>query len=97
MTLKPLLLLLITAFILSACSGLKLQNYPSEACTKLPGDKTVAVIKDKCSFCHSGDFATKETICVRKSMIIDAVSAKRMPKIGKLSEEGLNTILKWEL
>ncbi|HNX25728.1 MAG TPA: hypothetical protein PKG60_16900 [Spirochaetota bacterium] len=97
MKLKPLSALIVTALLLSACSGLKLQNYPPETCTKLPGDKTVNVIKDRCSLCHKGDFAAKETICIRKSMIIDAVSAKRMPKFGKLSEEELNTILKWEL
>jgi len=97
MKLKPFLILITTALILTACSGMKLQDYPAEKCAKLPGEKTVSVIQDKCSLCHKGDFASKETICVRKSMIIDAVSSKRMPKFGKLTEEQLNTILKWEL
>jgi len=96
MKLIPFSVLIITALLLSACSTTKLQNYPAEACKKLPGEKTVNVIKDKCSLCHKGDFASNEMICARKSMIIDAVSSKRMPKIGKLSEEQLNTILKWK-
>jgi hypothetical protein len=97
MKLKQIFALAVTALLLSACSGMKLQDYPAETCSKLPGEKTVSVIKDKCSLCHKGDFATKEAVCARKNMIIDAVSAKRMPKFGKLSEEQLNTILKWEL
>ena len=94
---KSFFAIIITVIIISACSGTKLQKYPSEACAKLPGEKTVSVIKDKCSLCHKGDFATKELICTRKAMITDAVSAKRMPKFGSLSAEELNTILKWEL
>ncbi len=94
---KLLFVLIITALIISACSGTKLQKYPAEACVKLPGEKTVSVIKDRCSLCHKGDFATKELICVRKAMIIDAVTAKRMPKFGSLTADELNTILKWEL
>lgn len=97
MKLKPCILLIAAAIMFSACSGMKLQNYPSEKCAKLPGDKTVSVIKDRCSLCHKGDFSTKERICERKSIIIDSVTAKRMPKFGKLTEDQLNTILKWEL
>jgi hypothetical protein len=97
MKLKQFFALATTALLLSACSGMKLQNYPAESCTKIPGGQTLSIIKDKCSLCHKGDFATKEAVCARKNMIIDAVSAKRMPKFGKLSEEQLNTILKWEL
>ncbi len=89
--------LTITALILSACSGMKLQDYEAEKCAKLPGEKTVNVIKDKCGLCHKGDFATKELICSKKSIITDSVTAGRMPKFGKLSKEELNTILKWEL
>jgi len=97
MKVKMFFLLVITALFLFACSGIKLQKYPSEPCTKLPGDKTVSVVKDRCSSCHKGDFATKELICGRKSIITDSVSAGRMPKFGKLSESELKTILKWEL
>jgi hypothetical protein len=85
------------AIILSACSGMKLQDYEAEKCAKLPGENTVSVIKDKCGMCHKGDFATKELICSRKAMITDSVNAGRMPKFGKLNKEELNTILKWEL
>jgi len=97
MKFKHLLLLLILALIYTACSGTRLQKYPADSCTGLPGDKTVSVIKDKCGLCHAGDFATKELICARKSMITDSVSSKRMPTIGKLTEDQLNTILKWDL
>lgn len=96
MKLKPFIALIITAIIISACSGLKLQGYPPESCTKLPGEKTVIVIKDRCSLCHKGDFATKELICARKDVITDSVTSKRMPQFGNLSTEELNTILKWE-
>ena len=96
MKFKLFFTIIITALILSACSGMKLQNYEAEKCTKLPGEKTVSVINDRCGLCHKGDFATKELICSRKAMITDAVTAGRMPKIGKLSDEELKTILKWE-
>ncbi len=94
---KLLSVLIIAISFFSACSGLELQDYPSDACVKLPGDKTVSVIKDRCSLCHKGDFATKELICARKALITDSVTSKRMPKFGKLSEEEMNIILKWEL
>lgn len=90
-----LTILLIASVILSACSGLKLQKYPSETCTKLPDEQTFKVIIDKCSLCHSKDFETKELICARKSMITDAVQSGRMPKFKKLSGEELKIILKW--
>jgi len=89
--------LFITALILSACSGVKLQDYEAEKCAKLPGEKTISVINDKCGLCHKGDFATKELICSRKAIITDSVKEGRMPKFGKLSDEELKTILKWEL
>jgi hypothetical protein len=97
MNFKPFFALVITALILSACSGMKLQDYESEKCVKLPGEKTLSVIKDKCGLCHKGDFATKELICSRKASIVDSVTTGRMPKFGKLSDEELKTILKWEL
>ena len=97
MKMKLFLLLIITAMLIPACSGLKLQQYPSEPCAKLPGDKAFSVIQDRCSLCHKGDFATKEVTCSKKSIVIDSVSAKRMPKFGNLSEEELSTIVKWEL
>jgi hypothetical protein len=97
MKFKQFSALVITALILSACSGMKLQDYEAEKCAKLPGENTLSVIKDRCGLCHKGDFATKELTCSRKAMITDAVSAGRMPKFGKLSKEELNTILKWEL
>jgi len=96
MKFKLFFTLVITALILSACSGMKLQNYEAEKCAKLPGEKTLSVIKDKCGLCHKGDFATKELTCSRKSMIIDAVSSKRMPKFGKLNDEEFKTIQNWE-
>ncbi len=103
---RVLFVLLITTSFIYACSGIKLQNYPSQSislpparrpCAQLPGNATVSVIKDRCSLCHKGDFKTKESICARKSIIIDSVSKGRMPKFGKLKESELKTILKWEL
>lgn len=96
MSIKPLLLCITGAIIIAACSTTKLQKYPAETCAKLPGDKTFSIIKDKCYMCHKGDFATREMICTRRSMILSAVSSKRMPKIGSLNDEQLNTILKWD-
>jgi len=97
MRFKSFIALIVTATILSACSGMKLQEYPEEKCVKAPGDKTVSVIKDRCGLCHKGDFATKELICARKAVIADSVTSGRMPKFSKLTEEELKTILKWEL
>ncbi len=97
MKFKPFFALIITALLLSACSGIKLQDYEAEKCAKLPGEKTMSVIKDRCGLCHKGDFATKELTCSRKAIITDSVTAGRMPKFGKLSDEELKTILKWEL
>ncbi len=93
---KPLLILLITNLILTACSGLKLQDYQSENCAKMPGEKTVTIIREKCFLCHKGDFATKELICSRKTIITDAVTSGRMPKLKKLNKEQLDIFLKWE-
>jgi hypothetical protein len=87
----------ITILILTGCSGIQLQKYPAETCEKIPGDNTISIINNKCLLCHKGDFATKELICSRKNMIIDAVSTARMPKFRKLSDDELKTILKWEL
>ncbi len=96
---NSLIMFLAAALLFTACSGIgiKLKEYPKEQCTKQPGDKTVAVINDKCGLCHSGDFATKELICERKTIIIDSVSAKRMPKFKTLTENELKTIVKWDL
>jgi len=93
---NTIITLFITTVLFTSCAGVKLQDYPMEPCVKLPGDKTVSVMNDKCGLCHKGDFATKELICGRKAAIIDAVSAKRMPKFKNLSENELKTILKWE-
>lgn len=97
MNFKSLSLLFVTALLISACSGVKLQKYPVEACADTPGEKTLSVIKDKCSLCHSGDFATRESICARKSMITNAVTEGRMPKIGSLTAEELKIIQNWKL
>ena len=97
MNFKTFSLFIITTLVLYGCSGVKLQKYPAEKCAIMPGDKTVNVINDKCSLCHKGDFAGKEMICSKKSLITDAVTSKRMPKIGKLSDDELKTILKWDL
>jgi hypothetical protein len=96
MKVKIFFALVVTVLFIFACSGVKLQKYPSESCVKLPGNKTVSIIKDRCSLCHKGDFATKESICARKGLIIDSVSAGRMPKFGSLKESELKTIVKWE-
>jgi hypothetical protein len=97
MKLQSTLAFLVTILILTGCGGIQLQKYPPEKCEKLPGDNTLSIIKDKCLLCHKGDFATKELICARKNMIIDAVSTARMPKFRKLSDNDLKIILKWVL
>jgi hypothetical protein len=97
MKLQSTLAFLVTILIFAGCSGIQLQKYPAETCEKIPGDKAANIINEKCGLCHKGDFATKELICTRKNMIIDAVSTARMPKFRKLSDEDLKIILKWEL
>lgn len=97
MKVKKFTALIISTVIFTACAGIKLQDYPAESCAKLPGEKTMSVVKDRCGLCHKGDFATRELTCSRKALIIDSVTSKRMPKFGNLNEEALNTILKWEL
>lgn len=96
MKIKHFVTIAALSIMLYACSGVKLQDYPQEPCAKIPGVKTVAIINDKCSLCHKGDFATKELMCARKAIIIDAVTSKRMPKFKKITDDEIQTIVKWE-
>lgn len=73
-----------------------LDNYPKEKCMAVPNDNVMIAIHDNCIKCHTKDFTTKQDICVRKSMIIDAVKTGRMPKMGKLYDHYKNTILGWK-
>lgn len=90
-------LLFTTALILAACGGVKLQHYARKSCETPPGDQTLGLIENKCALCHKGDFATKMDICERKDLIIDAVTAKRMPRLKSLSPEERQTIMDWNL
>ncbi|MCW7752662.1 hypothetical protein OOT00_01525 [Desulfobotulus sp. H1] len=93
----PALLLIWLVIVFSAaCSGIRLQKYPPEACSLLPGNQTMDVIENTCFLCHRGDFATRQDVCERKEMIQDAVLSKRMPKLKSLSEEDLQILLQWE-
>jgi hypothetical protein len=92
---KILLFILIAAGLIIGCLG-NLEKYPKEKCAALPGDNVVKAIHDNCISCHKTDFTTKQDICVRKNMIIDAVKSGRMPKIGTLYESYKTTILNWK-
>ncbi len=83
------------AVFLAACMA-SLEKYDREKCAKLPSDAVVKAIHDNCIKCHTKDFTTKEDICVRRGMIIDAVSTGRMPKMGKLYPHYRDTIVNWK-
>lgn len=73
-----------------------LENYRKEPCKKLPNETVVTALKENCVSCHRNDFNTKEDICSRKSIIIDAVSKGRMPKMGKLYDHYKKTLVEWK-
>jgi hypothetical protein len=77
------------------CLG-SLEKYPKEKCVALPNDSVVTAIHDNCISCHKKDFTTRQDICVRKNMIIDAVKTYRMPKMGKLYPRYFKTITEWK-
>lgn len=90
----PVAIACVTAAMVS-CLG-SLENYPREKCAALPNDSVVKAIHDNCISCHKKDFITRQDICVRKNMIIDAVKTYRMPKMGKLYPEYFKTITEWK-
>ncbi len=73
-----------------------LENYPREKCVALPNDSVFKAIQDNCISCHKKDYTTKQDICSRKNMIIDAVRTYRMPKMGKLYPHYFKTITEWK-
>ena len=73
-----------------------LSDLPREKCPALPPDSVVKALNDNCVSCHRKDFTTKQDICARKSMIIDAVKTYRMPKMGKLYPEYFKTLTEWK-
>lgn len=87
--------LFFSAMFIAGCLA-SLDNYPKEKCAALPNDNVVKAIHDNCIKCHTKDFTTRQDICVRKDMIIDAVKTGRMPKMGKLYDHYRNTILNWK-
>ncbi|MBP7735717.1 MAG: hypothetical protein KA369_07060 [Spirochaetes bacterium] len=85
----------ICALFLIGCMA-SLEKYPREKCGALPNDNVFKAIQDNCVKCHTKDFTTKQDICVRKAMIIDAVKTGRMPKMGKLWPSYYKTIVDWK-
>jgi len=92
---KAVILSMLSALCVTGCLG-SLENFPREKCVAMPNDNVVKAIHDNCISCHKKDFISKQDICVRKSMIIDAVKTGRMPKMGKLYDSYKNTILSWK-
>ncbi len=85
----------ITAMFIIGCLG-NLEKYPKEKCSALPNDSVFKAIQDNCIKCHKKDFTTRQEICARKNMIIDAVKTGRMPKMGKLWPSYYKTIVEWK-
>ncbi len=90
-------------FIASALAALflfgcipNLEKYPREKCTRIPTDNVVQALHDNCIKCHTKDFNTKQDICSRRGLIINAVATKKMPKIGKLWDSYFKTIVEWK-
>lgn len=82
------------AFTIS-CLG-SLEKYKKETCTAMPSDDVVTALRDNCVSCHKHDFNTKEDICAAKSLIIDAVSKGRMPKMGYLYPRYRDILVNWK-
>jgi hypothetical protein len=80
---------------LIGCLG-SLEKYPKEKCTAMPNDNVFKAIQDNCIKCHTKDYTTKQDICARRAMIIDAVKTGRMPKMGKLWPSYFKTIVEWK-
>ncbi|HOD16006.1 MAG TPA: hypothetical protein PK307_04455 [Spirochaetota bacterium] len=91
----PAIALTLATAALVGCLA-SLENYPKEKCAALPNDSVVKAIHDNCISCHKKDFTTRQDICVRKNMIIDAVRTYRMPKMGKLYPHYFKTITEWK-
>jgi hypothetical protein len=73
-----------------------LESFPKEKCATLPNDSVLKAVHENCISCHKKDFITKQDICARKAMIIDAVKTYRMPKLGKLYPEYFKTLTEWK-
>jgi hypothetical protein len=89
------LIALLAALFFIGCMA-SLEKYPKEKCVALPNDSVMKALHDNCIKCHTKDFTTRQDICVRKAMIIDAVKSGRMPKMGKLYDSYKATILNWK-
>jgi len=92
---KPVVITLTAALLAAGCSTTKLDSYSRETCPVPPGDAVIEIINNKCMLCHSGDFSSKEEICSRKNLITDAVTSGRMPKIGSLTHDQVQTLASW--
>ncbi|HOT44168.1 MAG TPA: hypothetical protein PLM53_19230 [Spirochaetota bacterium] len=92
---KIIMVSIISAAFLIGCLA-NLEKYPREKCAALPNDNVFKAIQDNCIKCHPKDFTTKQDICARKAMIIDAVQTGRMPKMGKLWPSYFKTIVEWK-
>ena len=92
---KIIMASVISAAFLIGCLA-SLDKYPKEKCAALPNDNVFKAIQENCIKCHPKDFTTKQDICARKAMIIDAVKTGRMPKMGKLWPSYFKTIVEWK-
>lgn len=87
--------LVVTAALMIGCVT-SLDKFTREPCVSMPNDNVFKTLQDNCIKCHPTDFTTKQDICTRKNLIIDAVAKGRMPKIGKLYDHYRETIVNWK-
>lgn len=73
-----------------------LDKFTREPCVSMPNDSVFKALQDNCIKCHPRDFTTKEDVCTRKKLIIDAVAKGRMPKMGKLYDHYRETLVNWK-
>lgn len=95
MYVKILFSCLLSASFLTGCIP-NLEKFPREKCTQIPSDNVVKALQDNCIRCHKKDFNTKQDICSRRGLIINAVATKKMPKMGKLWDSYFKTITEWK-
>ncbi len=87
-------IMIVTALLIGCVTNL--DKFSRDPCVAMPNDSVFKAIQDNCIKCHPKDFTTKQDVCARRKMIIDAVSKGRMPKLGKLYDHYKATIVNWK-